>query len=249
MDNLLGEFVGTVVLLVFGCGVCANNTLAKSKGQNGGWICIAVGWGFAVSLGVFTATTLGAPQGDLNPAVTLGKTLVGIYTVPQFFATSIVQILGGVVGAAIVWLAYLPHWEETEDKAAKLGVFCTAPAIRKMGPAFLCEFIATFFLMFCIWTIFSPSFNYGSAAVKTAANGYGPYIVGVLIWALGLSLGGPTGYAMNPARDLGPRIAHAILPIAGKGGSDWAYAWVPIFGPLCGAAGAYVVAVALGMFH
>ena len=241
MDNLLGEFVGTLVLIVFGCGVCANLTLDKSKGVGGGWICIAVGWGFAVTLGVFTATTLGAPQGDLNPAVTLGKTMLGIYTVPQFFATSAAQLIGGICGAAIVWLAYLPHWAETENQPAKLGIFCTAPAIRSPFANFLCEFIATFFLMFCIWTIFSKQ-------VGAMPAGYGPYIVGVLIWALGLSLGGPTGYAMNPARDLGPRIAHAILPIAGKGGSDWGYAWVPVFGPLCGAAFAYVVSKALGMF-
>ena len=184
---------------------------------------------------------MGAPQGDLNPAVTLGKTLIGIYSVPQFFATSIAQFLGGILDAAIVWLAYLPHWAETEDKSAKLGIFCTAPAIRNYPANFLCEFIATFFLMFVIWMIFSKP-------VGNMVPGYGPYIVGVLIWALGLSLGGPTGYAMNPARDLGPRIAHAILPIAGKGGSDWGYALVPIVAPICGAGLAYVVATALGAF-
>ena len=214
-ENLLGEFIGTTVLLVFGCGVCANLTLEKSKGQASGWVNIAIGWGFAVTLGVFTATTLGAPQGDLNPA--------------------------GILGATIVWLAYLPHWAETKDPAAKLGVFCTAPAIRNIPCAFLCELIATFFLMFVIWMIFSKP-------VGNMVPGYGPYIVGVLIWALGLSLGGPTGYAMNPARDLGPRIAHAILPIAGKGGSDWGYALVPIVAPICGAGLAYVVATALGAF-
>ena len=192
MDNLLGEFFGTMVLMVFGCGVCACNTLTGSKGQNGGWICITAGWGFAVTLGVFTATTLGAPQGDLNPAVTL-------------------------------------------------GIFCTAPAIRNYPLNFLCEVIATFFLMFVIWMIFSNK-------VGAIPAGLGPYIVGVLIWALGMSLGGPTGYAMNPARDLGPRIAHAILPIAGKGSSDWAYAWVPVAAPLVGALLAYVVAAAVHVF-
>ena len=247
-ENLLGEFVGTMVLLVFGCGVCANLTLEKSKGQNSGWVNISIGWGFAVTLGVFTATTLGAPQGDLNPSVTFAKMLVGIYTFPQFLMTSLVQILGGILGATIVWLAYLPHWEITKDPAAKLGIFCTAPAIRKIGPAFLCEFIATFFLVFVIWMIFSSKFSYGFPGLNGAADGLGPYIVGVLIWALGLSLGGPTGYAMNPARDLGPRIAHAILPIAGKGGSDWGYAWVPVVAPLCGAGFAYVVATAFGAF-
>ena len=247
-ENLLGEFVGTMVLLVFGCGVCANLTLEKSKGQGSGWVNISIGWGFAVTLGVFTATTLGAPQGDLNPSVTFAKMLVGIYTFPQFIMTSVVQVLGGILGAAIVWLAYLPHWEETKDPAAKLGIFCTAPAIRKIGPAFLCEFIATFFLVFVIWMIFSSRFSYGFPGLNGAAAGLGPCIVGVLIWALGLSLGGPTGYAMNPARDLGPRIAHAILPIAGKGGSDWGYAWVPVVAPLCGAGFAYVVATAFGAF-
>ena len=240
MDNLLGECLGTMVLIVFGCGVCANMSLTQSKGQGGGWICIAVGWGFAVTLGVFTSTTLGAPQGDLNPAVTLAKTMAGIYTPTQFIATSAVQLVGAIIGAAIVWLAYLPHWEKTADPAAKLGVFATGPAIRSPLANFLCETIATFFLMFVIWMIFSKP-------VGALVPGYGPYVVGILILALGLSLGGPTGYAMNPARDLGPRIAHFILPIAGKGGSDWGYAWVPIAGPLCGGALAYVVASACGV--
>ena len=240
MDNLLGEFMGTAVLIVFGCGVCANMSLTQSKGNGGGWICIATGWGFAVTLGVFTATTLGAPQGDLNPAVTLAKTMAGIYTPAQFMVTSAAQLAGGIFGAVLVWLAYLPHWEKTPDPATKLGVFATGPAIRNPIANFLCETIATFFLMFVIWMIFSKP-------VGALVPGYGPYIVGVLIWALGLSLGGPTGYAMNPARDLGPRIAHAILPIAGKGGSDWGYAWVPIAGPLVGGALAYVVATACGV--
>ena len=238
-ENLFGEFFGTLVLVVFGCGVCANLTLTKSKGVGGGWICIAFGWGLAVTLGVFTATTLGAPQGDLNPAVTLAKTLAGVYTFGQFIMTSLVQILGGIVGAAIVWLTYLPHWSETPDPAAKLGIFSTAPAIRNAAANFLTETIATFFLMFVIWMIFS-------GPVGAMVPGYGPYIVGMLIVALGLSLGGPTGYAMNPARDLGPRIAHAILPIPGKGGSDWGYAWIPVFAPLCGALLAYLVVSACG---
>ena len=241
MDNLFGEFMGTMVLIVFGCGVCANMTLTNSKGQGGGWVCIAIGWGFAVTLGVFTATTLGAPQGDLNPAVTLAKTMVGIYTPAQFIATSGAQLVGAILGAAIVWLSYLPHWEKTEAPAAKLGVFATGPAIRSPGANFLCEMIATFFLMFVIWMIFGEP-------VGQLVPGYGPYMVGILIIALGLSLGGPTGYAMNPARDLGPRIAHFILPIAGKGGSDWGYAWVPIAGPLCGGALAYAVAKGCGLF-
>ena len=155
MDNLLGEFMGTAVLIVFGCGVCANMSLTQSKGNGGGWICIATGWGFAVTLGVFTATTLGAPQGDLNPAVTLAKTMAGIYTPAQFMVTSAAQLAGGIFGAVLVWLAYLPHWEKTPDPATKLGVFATGPAIRNPIANFLCETIATFFLMFVIWMIFS----------------------------------------------------------------------------------------------
>ena len=164
MDNLFGEFMGTMVLIVFGCGVCANMTLTNSKGQGAGWICIALGWGFAVTLGVFTATTLGAPQGDLNPAVTLAKTMVGIYTPAQFLATSAAQLVGAIVGATIVWIAYLPHWEKTEDPAAKLGVFATGPAIRSPIANFLCEMIATFFLMFVIWMIFGEPVGHGLVA-------------------------------------------------------------------------------------
>ena len=150
-------------------------------------------------------------------------------------------MIGGICGAALVWLAYLPHWAETEDKAAKLGIFCTAPAIRKYPLNFLCEMIASFFLMFIIWMIFSKQ-------VGVIPAGMGPYIVGILVWAIGMSLGGPTGYAINPARDLGPRLAHFILPIAEKGSSDWAYAWVPVVAPLVGAVVAYGVAVLLTVF-
>lgn len=224
MDNLLGEFCGMVVLIVFGGGVCANLTLTKSKGVGGGWICVSAGWGFAVLLGVFTASALGAPQADINPAVTLAKTFVGVYTAGQAIVTMIAQVAGGIVGGAIVWLAYLPHWKETEDKAAKLGIFCTAPAIRDLKANFLTEFLATATLVFGILGI----------GAQKSADGLSPLVVGGLIFVLGLSLGGPTGYAMNPARDLGPRIAHAILPIAGKGDSDWSYSWVPVFGPIVG---------------
>lgn len=240
MENLLGEFMGTLVLIVFGTGVCANLTLVKSKGVGGGWICVSAGWAFAVLLGVYTSVALGAPQADLNPAVTLAKTCMGVYTVNQFIITSLVQIAGAICGATIVWLAYLPHWSCTEDKAAKLGIFCTAPAIRNAAANFLCEFIATIFLIFCIWAIFNK-------ANGSLPAGFGPYLVAMLIWALGLSLGGPTGYALNPARDLGPRIAHAILPIAGKGGSDWGYAWIPVAAPLCSGLAVYVICRALGM--
>lgn len=240
MDNLLGEFLGTAVLLIMGCGVVANVCLKGSKGEGGGWIVITTGWAMACMLGVFTAVSLGAPQGDLNPAVTLAKMLNGVYTPVHAAMTMLAEVAGGIAGAAVVWLAYLPHWEATEDKATKLGVFATGPAIRRPAANLLCEAIGTFMLIMMIFAIFNA--NNGQLPA-----GFGPYLVGMLIWALGLSLGGPTGYAINPARDLGPRIAHAILPIAGKGGSDWSYGWIPIVGPMCGGAAAYIVAKALGL--
>lgn len=240
MDNLFGEFIGTVVLIIFGCGVVANCSLKGSKGENGGWIVITAGWGFAVTLGVFAATSLGAPQGDLNPAVTLAKAMNGVYSPVQAAATMVAQVIGGIVGGVIVYLAYLPHWGATTDKASKLGVFSTIPAIRNYVNNFLCEAIGTFMLVLMIFAMFNA--NNGQFP-----SGVGPYLVGILIWALGLSLGGPTGYAINPARDLGPRIAHAILPIPGKGGSDWAYGWVPVFGPFVGGIVAYIFARAAGI--
>ena len=240
MDNLLGEFLGTAVLIIFGCGVVATVCLKGSKGENSGWIVITTGWGFAVMLGVFTAVSMGAPQADLNPAVTLAKAMNGVYSGTQAIATMFAELAGAFVGAVVVYLAYLPHWGATEDPAAKLGVFSTGPAIRSYGANFLCEFIATFMLIAMIFALFHA--NNG-----TFPAGVGPYLVGVLIWALGLSLGGPTGYAMNPARDLGPRIAHAVLPIKGKGGSDWGYSWVPVAAPLAAGVVVYVFAKAIGL--
>ncbi|MBQ7514781.1 MAG: aquaporin family protein [Schwartzia sp.] len=240
MDNLLGEFMGMVVLITFGCGVNANMSLKKTCGNGGGWICITAGWAFAVLLGVFTSVALGAPQADINPSVTLAKTFAGIYTLPQFFATAAAQLAGGIVGGLIVYLAYMPHWAATEDPLTKRGVFCTAPAIRNLPAAFLTEMIATFFLMFVIWMIFAKPNG-------PIPPGLGPYFVAMLIFALGLSLGGPTGYAMSGARDLGPRIAHLLAPIPNKADSDWEYAWIPVVAPLCGGVAAYVVAHAFGI--
>ncbi len=241
MTNLLGEFLGTAVLIIFGAGVVANVLLKDSKGQGSGWIVITTGWALAVFAGVFTAVALGAPQADLNCAVTLAKYLRGgIYTLDQAIMTMVVQTVGAIAGSVVVWLAYLPHWEITEDPGLKLGVFATGPAVRDLKANLLTEIIATFMLMFSFFALFSP-------AVGAIPPGVGPYLAGMVIFALGLSLGGPTGYAMNPARDLGPRIAHAILPIAGKGSSDWGYAWVPVVGPFVGAALAYVFAKAIGL--
>ena len=237
MDNLLGEFMGTMVLMVFGVGVNATLNLEKSYGKGGGWICTAWGWGLAVLLGVYTSNALGAPQADLNPSVTIAKTYVGIYTVSQFFATAIAQLAGGIVGSIIVYLAYLGHWGETPG--GKEGIFATNTATGGKFNGFLSEFIATFFLMFCIMMIFATPNG-------PLPAGFGPYAVGLLIVALGLSLGGCSGYAMNMARDLGPRIAFAILPIPNKGDGNWGYAWVPCIAPLCGGLCAAIVATALG---
>lgn len=240
MTNLFGEFFGTMVLMTLGCGVVANCLLKKSKAEGAGWMVITAGWGFAVIMGVFSAIAAGAPQADLNPAVTLAKTLIGVYSFPHAIATMLAELAGGIAGAAVAWLAFLPHWELTEDKGAKLAIFCTAPAIRNTPANLLCEIIATMALIIPIFAIFSKP-------VGGVAPGFGPYLVGILVWGIGLSLGGPTGYAINPARDLGPRIAHAILPIAGKGDSDWGYAWIPVVGPLVGGFLSFLVAKGVGL--
>ncbi len=225
-----GEFMGTLVLILFGDGVVGGVLLKKSKAENSGWIVITTGWGLAVMCGVFTAIACGSPGAYLNPAVTIGFAIRnGDYAnmVPLILA----QMFGAIAGATLVWLHYLPHWKETPDTGAKLAVFCTSPAIRTFPMNFLSEAIATFSLVFVVFAIFSKN-----VAAAGPVAGLGPYLVGSLVWGVGLSLGGPTGYAINPARDLGPRIAHAILPIAGKGPSGWDYAAIPVFGPLAGGA-------------
>lgn len=245
MTNLFGEFFGTMILLTFGCGVVANCLLTNSKGNGGGWIVITTGWAMAVLLGVFGAIATGAPQADLNPAVTLFKQLA-FNTYGGWggaIATMGAELAGGIAGATLCWLLYLPHWEITEDKGLKLAVFSTGPAIRNTMANLLCEIIATAFLLIGIFIIFSK----GVMGTAGFGAGVGPYMVAMLIWALGLSFGGPTGYALNPARDLGPRIAHAILPIAGKGDSDWGYSWIPVAGPMVGAIVAFVVCKAAGL--
>jgi glycerol uptake facilitator protein len=230
MNNFLGEFLGVMMLIILGDGVVANVVLAKTKGNASGWIVITTGWAMAVVVGVFTAISAGAPQADINPAVTLGKVFMGTYTITQMLVTWLAQVLGGIAGGIIVWLIYLNHWAPTESQALKLAVFSTGPAIRNLGTNLLTEILGTFVLMFGVGAIFS------GATGGNPAPGLGPYLVGALVWGIGLSLGGPTGYAINPARDLGPRIAHFLLPIPGKGSSDWGYSWVPVVGPLIGAA-------------
>ena len=227
---LLGEFLGTMILVLLGDGVVAGVLLKRSKGEASGWLVITTGWAFAVMAGVFVAIACGSSDAHLNPAVTLGFA-VRSASFAKFAPYLAAQLLGAIAGAALVWLHYFPHWKETQDAATKLACFCTAPAIRNSLANLFSEILATFVLVFVIGAIFSKS-----VAGTGPAAGLGAYLVGSLVWGVGLSLGGTTGYAINPARDLGPRIAHAILPIAGKGGSDWGYAPIPVIGPLLGGA-------------
>jgi glycerol uptake facilitator protein len=226
-----GEFMGTLILILMGNGVVAGVLLKGSKGEGAGWLAITAGWAFAVMGGVVTALACGSPDGHLNPAVTIAVAVRSgdFSNVPSYI---LAQMLGAFCGATLVWLHYLPHWGVTPDPAAKLACFSTGPAIRHPAANLLAEAIGTFVLVFVAFAI-------GSKAVGAP---FAPALVGMLVWSIGLSLGGPTGYAINPARDLGPRIAHAVLPIAGKKFSDWGYAAIPIIGPILGgaAAGAFV---------
>ena len=224
MSPFLGEFIGTALLIILGCGVVANVLLSKTKGQNSGWIVITFGWAMAVFLGVFASTTLGG-SGHLNPAVTIALTIFGDFDSSLLGPYMIAQFGGAIIGATIVWLAYKQHFDETADKDLKLAVFCNAPAIRNVGYNLITEIIGTFVLVFGALTMAKPSTSLGTLDALPVA---------LLVLGIGLSLGGPTGYAINPARDLGPRIAHFILPIPGKRNSDWSYAWIPVAGPVIG---------------
>jgi glycerol uptake facilitator protein len=218
------EVIGTALLILLGNGVVAGVLLNLSKAQNAGWIVITFGWGMGVMLAVFAVGQFSGAH--INPAVTLGFATIGNTDwgdVPKYFAG---QYVGAFIGATLVWAAYLPHWGATEDPGLKLACYSTAPAIRNTPANMICEIIGTFVLVFGVLAIFADE--------ATAATGLGALLVGLLVFGIGLSLGGPTGYAINPARDLGPRIMHAILPIAGKGPSDWGYAWIPVVGPLIG---------------
>jgi glycerol uptake facilitator protein len=215
-----------MILIILGDGVVAQVLLEKSKGQNSGWIVITTGWGLAVAVAVYAVGWISGAH--INPAVTIGFAVIGYggFSWAQVPGYIIAQMVGGFLGGVIVWLAYLPHWAETEDKGLKLAVFCTGPAIRNTGANVLCEVIGTFMLLLGILGILDANNN--------LSGGLAPLLIGFLVWSIGLSLGGPTGYAINPARDLGPRIAHAVLPIAGKGDSDWGYSWIPVVAPVIG---------------
>lgn len=222
MSAFLGELIGTMILIVFGGGVVGGVVLKKSKAENSGWIVITMGWGLAVAMAAYAVGQFSGAH--LNPAITIGLAAIGSFPWSDVPTYIIAQMIGAFIGAVIVYLHYLPHWKATDDQGAKLAVFSTDPAIKNPAANLLSEVIGTFILLLGLLALGANKF----------AEGMNPFIVGFLIVAIGLSLGGTTGYAINPARDLGPRIAHFILPIPGKGSSNWGYAWIPVVGPIIG---------------
>ncbi|HET9432419.1 MAG TPA: MIP/aquaporin family protein, partial [Chitinophagaceae bacterium] len=225
MSPFLGEFIGTMLLIIMGDGVVANVVLDKTKGNNSGWIVITFGWAMAVFLGVYASTSLGG-SGHLNPAITIAVAAFSDFDSSLLPTYVLAQFAGAITGAIVVWIAYKQHFDSTDDKDRKLAVFCTAPAIRSPVYNLFTEIIGTFVLGFGALAMSKPATTLGTLDALP---------VGLLILGIGLSLGGPTGYAINPARDLGPRIAHFILPIKNKRDSDWGYSWIPVVGPISGA--------------
>ena len=223
MASLLAALIGTMLLIILGDGVVANVVLKKTKGNSSGWIVITTGWALAVAIPAAIFTSVSGAL--FNPALTIALAIVGQFTWSQVIPYIIAQLLGAFLGAVVVYITYYNHFEETEDQNSKLGVFCTIPEIEDHKINFLTEFIGTFVLTFAVLGIGAQNIDYGVKVI----------IIGCLIWAIGLSLGGPTGYAINPARDFGPRLAHFLLPIPRKGSSKWEYAWIPIVAPIIGA--------------
>lgn len=236
MSNYLAELVGTMILIILGDGVVANVLLKRSKGENSGWIVITTGWGMAVAMAVYAVGRISGAH--INPAVSVALASIGAFPWQEVPGYVLAQLTGAFLGATVVWLVYLPHWRATEDPGLKLAVFSTGPAIRHAPSNFLTELIGTAVLMFGILAIADNAQQLarpGDVDLSVVFSaGLQPLLVGFLVWAIGLSLGGPTGYAINPARDLGPRIAHSVLPIAAKGDSDWDYSWIPVIAPLLG---------------
>ena len=242
MNPFVAEFIGTALLVLFGNGVVANVLLSRTKGNNSGWIVITAGWAFAVFVGVFCSQRFSGAH--LNPAVTFAMAAAGKLAWPKVFGYVFAQVLGGFVGGALVFLFYKEHFKVTEDASGKLACFCTAPNIRNIPQAFFCEIVGTFVLVLPVFLMTDATFKipgFSGTELPIGLGTLGALPVGLLVFAIGLSLGGTTGYAINPARDFGPRLAHALLPIPNKGVSDWGYAAVPIIGPLIGGALAGVV--------
>lgn len=236
MQAYVAEFVGTAILILFGNGVVANAVLSKTKGNSGGWIVITAGWAVAVALAVLAAGRISGAH--LNPAVTLALAVIGDFAWNQVAFYICAQMAGAAAGALLVYLAYLSHWKETSDTGAKLACYSTGPAVRQIGAAFTTEAIGSAALVFLVLAFGKVGGAFQGEQQQwnaVASAWFGPLLVGLLVFGIGLSLGGPTGYAINPARDLGPRVMHAILPIPGKGDSDWSYAWVPVVAPIVGA--------------
>lgn len=236
----LGELIGTAMLILLGNGVVAGVQLKGSYAENSGWLVITTAWGITVTCSVLVALAIGS-NAHINPAVTIG---IAFYEqswshVPVYLAG---QFTGAFLGAVLVWLHYLPHWEPTEDAAAKRSCFCTSPAIKHMPANLFSEIVGSFILIFVVTAIYSENIT-----ADGLTPGFGPFLVGLLVWAIGLCLGGTTGYAINPARDLGPRVAHAVLPIPGKADAGWDYAAIPVVGPLIGGSLGGLLAVALGI--
>jgi len=236
MKIYLAEVIGTMIMLILGDGVVANVLLSKTKGHGGGWMVITTAWGLAVIVAIFCVGRISGAH--LNPAITIALAAIGSFPWGQVPGYILAQVVGAFLGAAVVWVLYQPHFAETEDQELKLAVFCTAPAIRHPVFNFISEVIGAAILLFGILAIAAhaqkltaPS---GIDLSLVFSQGIQPILVGLLVWGIGLSLGGPTGYAINPARDLGPRLAHAVLPIAGKGKSDWGYSWIPVIAPIIG---------------
>jgi glycerol uptake facilitator protein len=243
MNNpFIGELIGTMLLVIFGDGVVANAILSKTKGQNSGAVLITTGWAMAVAVGVYASAPISGAH--INPAVTIGLAVIGKFPWANVLPYIIAQMIGAFLGAVIVWIAYRRHFEATENADLKLGVFCTGPAIRDYAANVVTEIIGTFTLVF---GVLSMTYFSGPKTPEGFGSAVGPWVVAVLVWAIGMSLGGPTGYAINPARDLGPRIAHAVLPIPGKRDSDFAYGWIPVAGPIIGGViGALLYAATFG---
>ena len=232
MSPYAAEFIGTMILVLLGNGVCANVSLNRTRGNSSGWIVVATGWGLAVMFAVYLVNAHSGAH--INPAVTVGLAAIGRFEWGSVPGYMIAQMGGAIVGATLVWLTYLAHWKETQDTADIRGCFCTGPAISNPIANLITEGVGTFVLVLGVLGILSPENLVPNTGFK---EGLQPCLVGLMVWSIGLSLGGPTGYAINPARDLGPRIAHSVLPIAGKGDSDWRYAWIPVAGPIAGGIG------------
>ena len=249
MTPYLSEFIGTLILVFLGDGVVANVLLKESKGEASGWIVVATGWGLAVAMAVYAVGRFSGAH--INPAVALGLASIGAFPWNQVVGYILSQMAGGIVGAVLVYLAYLSHWRVTDCSDLKRAVFCTIPAIRRPIPNFICEFLGTAMLLFGVLAITSNAQEIDQVCDLNLSvifsTGIAPLLVGCLVFSIGLSLCGPTSYAINPARDLGPRIAHALLPIPGKQGSDWGYSWIPVVASLCVGVAGSLLFVFLGM--